>query len=146
MRTRTRQPNAKRPATTERRPDNDAWVDQVSGPAPRVPASSHDRLDNRGSDEASLGTKVAPRSSARPSGTVLTRSTRDNDAWVDLVADEVQALLREHGLEMELCVWYDPIGEHLHAVGFDGSAARYFRSLESDRAPDAEVPPSSTPS
>ncbi len=38
---------------------------------------------------------------------------------------------------MELCVWYDPITEHLHAVGFDGSAARYFRSLEAHRAPAA---------
>ena len=33
----------------------------------------------------------------------------EGDAWVDQVADEVQALLREHGLEMELCVWYDPV-------------------------------------
>ncbi len=139
MRTRTRQPNAKRPATTERRPDNDAWVDQVSGPAPRVPASSHDRLDNRGSDEASLGTKVAPRSSARPSGTVLTRSTRDNDAWVDLVADEVQALLREHGLDFELLVMFDPICEQLHAVGYDGAPARFFQSLETDPASSEEA-------
>ena len=62
---------------------------------------------------------------------------RDNDAWVDQVADEVQALLRERGLDMELCVWYDPIAEHLHAVGFDGSAARYFRSLRPDGATTA---------
>lgn len=52
------------------------------------------------------------------------------DAWVDQVADEVQALLHEHGLDMELCVWYDPITEVMHGIGFDGSPARYFRSLE----------------
>ena len=113
MRTRTRQPNAKRPATTERRPDNDAWVDQVSGPAPR--------------------------SSARPSGTALTRSTRDNDAWVDLVADEVQALLREHGLDFELLIMFDPICEQLHAVGYDGAPARFFQSLETDPASSEEA-------
>ncbi len=82
------------------RPQGDAWVDQVSGPAPR----------------------------ARPSGTVLTRST--DDAWVDLVADEVQALLAEHGLELELVVFYDKVTEVLHAVGFSGAPARYFRSLD----------------
>ena len=35
------------------------------------------------------------------------------------------------GLEVELCVWYDPIGEHLHALGYDASAQRYFHALES---------------
>ncbi len=60
-----------------------------------------------------------------------TADTHD-DRWVDEVTDQVQALLSEHGLEMDLCVWYDPITEHLHAVSFDGSAARYFRSLRPD--------------
>ncbi len=65
----------------------------------------------------------------------------DGDAWVDRVTDQVQALLSEHGLEMELCVWSDPVAEHMHAVGFDGSAARYFRSLECDRvASDSPAP------
>ncbi|MDG7006390.1 MAG: hypothetical protein JRM86_05590 [Nitrososphaerota archaeon] len=49
------------------------------------------------------------------------------------MADEVTALLREHGLELELCAFYDPIGEMLHGVGFDGSPARFFRSIETDR-------------
>ena len=64
-----------------------------------------------------------------PSGTVLSRSS--DDSWVDPVADQVQAPLRKHGFEMEVCVWYDPIGEHLHALGYDGSAQRYFHALES---------------
>lgn len=58
------------------------------------------------------------------------RHPEGDDSWIDRVADEVQALLREHGLEMELCVFFDSVAEHLHAVGFDGSGARYFRSLE----------------
>ena len=63
------------------------------------------------------------------------------DAWVDQVADEVTAVLNEHGLELELCVFFDPIAEYLHAVGYDGSAARYFRSLGSDRAlSDSQAP------
>ncbi len=66
----------------------------------------------------------------------------EDDSWVDRVADQVQVLLSEHGLEMELCVWYDPVAEYLLAVGFDGSAARYFRSLESDRT---EEPPAGGP-
>lgn len=61
-----------------------------------------------------------------------TTDPRD-DTWVDRVADEVSALLREHGLDMELCVWYDPITEVMHGIGFDGSPARFFRSLESDQ-------------
>ncbi len=80
----------------------------------------------------------------RAQRTAPTTRTSTDDSWVDRVADEVQALLREHGLEMELCVWYDAITEHLHAVGFDGSAARYFRSLSSDRVLGGEVRPSST--
>ena len=50
-----------RPATNTPGRDNDAWTDDVAGPAPR----------------------------AKPSGTVLTRSTRENDGWADLVADHV---------------------------------------------------------
>jgi hypothetical protein len=65
----------------------------------------------------------------------------DDDAWVDQVADEVQALLREHGLEMELCVWYDPITEQLHGVGYDGAPARFFANLPSSSAPsDSQAP------
>ncbi|MDE1882135.1 MAG: hypothetical protein KGI89_16495 [Euryarchaeota archaeon] len=70
----------------------------------------------------------------------------DDDSWVDRVADEVGDLLRQHGLDMEMVVFYDPVDEQLHAVGFDGNPARYFRSLESDCVPDVDVPPSSTPS
>ena len=58
-----------------------------------------------------------------------------DDSWVDDIADQVQALLGEHGLDLELVVFYDKVTEVLHATGFDGSPARYFRSLESDRAP-----------
>ena len=60
--------------------------------------------------------------------------SQGDDACVDQVADEIQALLREHGLELELCVFYDVVTETLHATGFDGSPARYFRSLEVDKA------------
>jgi hypothetical protein len=56
------------------------------------------------------------------------------DAWVDQVADEVTAVLNEHGLELELCVFYDPLTATLHGTGYDGSPARYFRSLEADHA------------
>ncbi|MDE1819531.1 MAG: hypothetical protein KGJ23_06550 [Euryarchaeota archaeon] len=55
-----------------------------------------------------------------------------DDSWVDQVADEIQALLAEHGLELELVVFYDNQTEILHATGLDGSPARYFRSLESE--------------
>jgi hypothetical protein len=67
------------------------------------------------------------------------RATNDrshgDDSWVDPIADDVSALLRESGLQMELVVFYDWITETLHAVGYDGSAARYFRSLEADGTP-----------
>ena len=94
--------------TRERQPpterhDSDAWVDGIAGPAPRTLSS----------------------------GTVLTRST--DDAWVDRVADEVTALLAQRGLDLELLVMYDKVTEVLHAVGFSGAPARYFRSLEGDR-------------
>jgi hypothetical protein len=55
-----------------------------------------------------------------------------DDSWVDRVADSVQELLAAEGLEMELVVWYDPLCETLHSVGFDGSPARYFRSLATE--------------
>ncbi len=67
-----------------------------------------------------------------------------DDSWVDLVADEVQALLAEHGLEMELCVWFDPVAEVLHGVGFDGSPVRYFQSLGT--GPSPAVGPKGPPS
>ena len=89
MRSRTRQPSATRPATTERKPDNDLWVDQV--------------------------------------------------------ADEVQSLLAEHGLELDLVVFYDKVTEVLHATGFDGSPARYFRSLESEGRPSGSPAPRGNP-
>ncbi len=62
------------------------------------------------------------------------RHPKGDDSWVDQVADEVTAVLREHGLELELCVFYDVVTETLHATGFDGSPARYFRSLETDKS------------
>ena len=77
-------------------------------------------------------------SHATPSHARTPNERPQDDAWVDRIADEVTALLRDHGLDLELVVFYDPIGEMLHGVGFDGSPARYFRSLASDRA---EAPP-----
>lgn len=52
----------------------------------------------------------------------------EDDAWTDDVADRVQALLREEGLELELVVFYDSLTEVLHAVGYDGAPARFFAS------------------
>lgn len=66
-------------------------------------------------------------------GNRVDRHREPGDAWVDRVADEVQALLRERGLDLELLVMYDKVTEVLHAVGFSGAPARYFRSLEGDR-------------
>ena len=68
-----------------------------------------------------------------------------DDTWVDRVADEVQALLAEQGLEMELCVFFDPIAEVMHGVGFDGNPARFFRSLESDGRPSGSPSPRGNP-
>ncbi|MDE1820865.1 MAG: hypothetical protein KGJ23_12620 [Euryarchaeota archaeon] len=99
------------------RPKGDAWVDQVAGPAHR----------------------------AGPSGTVLTRPTRDNDAWVDLVADEVQALLRERGLDFELLVMFDPICEQLHAVGYDGAPRAYFAGRDAITRPSESPAPRGNP-
>lgn len=53
----------------------------------------------------------------------------NDDGWVDRVADRVTEILREHGLELELLVFYQPEAEMLHAVGYDGSAQRYFHAL-----------------
>lgn len=53
------------------------------------------------------------------------------DGWVDVVADETSSLLAEDGLQLELVVFYDPVTEVLHAVGYDGAPARYFRAIES---------------
>jgi hypothetical protein len=87
-------------------------------------------------------TKLQPTRANRPA---TNARTANDDSWVDVVADEVGALLREHGLDLELCVWYDPICETLHAVGYDGSAARYFRSLESDGSPSGSHAPRGNP-
>ncbi len=57
------------------------------------------------------------------------RRTEVDDSWVDRVADTVQALLAEEGLDMEMIVWYNPVTETLHAVGFDEAPARYFRCV-----------------
>ena len=57
------------------------------------------------------------------------------DAWVDQVADEVQALLREHGLDFELLVMFDPICEQLHAVGYDGAPRAYFAGRDAFTGP-----------
>ena len=57
------------------------------------------------------------------------RSHQADDTWVDQVADEVTALLKEQGLDLELLVLYDPICETLHSVGYDGAPARYMSAL-----------------
>ena len=50
-----------------------------------------------------------------------------DDRWVDLVADRVSEVLTEERLTLELLVFYDPVAEVLHAVGYDGAPARYFQ-------------------
>jgi hypothetical protein len=80
------------------------------------------------------------------------RATNDrahgDDSWVDPIADDVSALLRESGLQMELVVFYDPITETLHAVGYDGSAQRYFTALGTEGAsvPQPRAAPNSASS
>lgn len=61
---------------------------------------------------------------------------------MDVVADEAASLLSDDGLDLELIVFYDPLTETLHAVGYDGAPARYFRSLEGNlpRARSTEGP------
>lgn len=70
----------------------------------------------------------------------LPRSSRGGETaeegWVDVVADDVATLLSEEGLDLELIVFYDPLTETLHAVGYDGAPARYFRSLEGPMSKD----------
>ncbi len=47
---------------------------------------------------------------------------------------------------MEMCVWYDPVTEQLHAVGFDGAPARYFRCAAGEQpspAPRSDPDPQS---
>ncbi len=66
----------------------------------------------------------------------------DDDGWVDRVADRVTALLREEGLELELVVFYQPEAEMLHAVGYGGSAQRYFHALERSGEPSGRGSPS----
>ena len=68
-----------------------------------------------------------------------------DDSWVDGVADEVQALLREHGLDFELCVFFDAVTETLHAVGYDGAPARYFQCVPSSPTPSESPAPRGTP-
>ena len=78
-----------------------------------------------------MASSLAPQRQRQPP---KARSQGD-DAWVDQVADQVQDLLKEQGLEMELLVFYDSVTEVLHATGFDGAPARYFRGLEAAGAP-----------
>lgn len=66
----------------------------------------------------------------------------NDDGWVDQVADRVGALLKEEGLELELCVFYPPESEMLYAVGYDGSAQRYFHALERSGEPSGRGSPS----
>lgn len=49
---------------------------------------------------------------------------------MDVVFDDAASLLEEERLDLELLVFYDPVTETLHAVGYDGAPARYFRVLE----------------
>jgi hypothetical protein len=65
-------------------------------------------------------------SSQRPE----TNQRAGDDSWVDPIADDVSALLRVSGLQMELLAFYDPMTRNLHAVGYDGAPARYFRGLK----------------
>jgi hypothetical protein len=67
------------------------------------------------------------------------------DAWVDQVADEVQALLREHGLDFELLVMFDPICEQLHAVGYDGAPRAYFAGRDATTGPSDSPAPRGNP-
>lgn len=60
---------------------------------------------------------------------------------MDVVADEAGDLLSEEGLDLELIVFYDPLTETLHAVGYDGAPARYFRSLEGSAPADRRTGP-----
>lgn len=69
----------------------------------------------------------------------------ENDAWVERIADDVIALLRPHGLDLELLVVYDRVTEMLHAVGYDGAPSRYFRTLKEEHAPDLSAPPTRVP-
>lgn len=54
---------------------------------------------------------------------------------MDVVADDTGALLAQEGLQLELLVFYDPVTEVLHAVGYDGAPARYFRELGPSTGP-----------
>ena len=81
----------------------------------KASASTSDRLRRR--------PMSSPRSGDPPCG---------EDGWVDVVADEVTSLLDEEGLQLELVVFYDPTTEVLHAVGYDGAPARYFRTKEDE--------------
>jgi hypothetical protein len=74
-----------------------------------------------------------------------TKNRSEDDSWVDRTADRVAEILREEGLDMELVVFFDPIAEILHAVGYDGSAARYFQSLEAVGRPSGSPAPRGNP-
>ena len=75
----------------------------------------------------------APRDRPRPLAR-LPRSPSSGpeteDAWIDALADATGRVLEGEGLQLELLVFFDPATETLHAVGFDGAPARYFRGLE----------------
>jgi hypothetical protein len=92
--------------------------------------------------DATLAPRPAPRRRPRPAAS--RGGAKEEDGWVDIVADEVGDLLAEEGLDLELLVFYDPLTETLHAVGYDGAPARYFRTLEGNvpRAHRAEDPAS----
>lgn len=70
-------------------------------------------------------------SDVQPSQRPATSKRPADDSWVDQVADRLTEILAEEGLQLELVVFYDPIAETLHAIGFDGAPTRYFSSLES---------------
>ena len=74
-----------------------------------------------------------------------TDRTSTDDSWVDRVADQVQALLRKHGLDFELLVMFDPITEQLHAVGYDGAPRAYFAGRDAITGPSDSPAPRGNP-
>ena len=68
-----------------------------------------------------------------------------DDSWVDVVTDEVQALLMEHGLELELVAFYDPVGEMLQATGYDGAPSRFMATVGSNSGPSDSPAPRGNP-
>lgn len=98
-------------------------------------------------DPCALPPKTPPiPPTAPPNGKGARRTQGGSDGWVDTVADDAAGRLAEEGLELELLVFYDPLTETLHAVGYDDAPARYFRALEtaparsSGRTPGQPLP------